>query len=439
MKRLLLWMFCLITPLSIFAQEETITLDQCVDIALKRNNDIIQSNLQLKMYSRDEISALSRFLPSVSADLGYTHSVKGPSSASVIDPHTGIPVSEQSIKTKYWGSNAGLSARQMFFDGTSIFDFFRAKYLKNIAGAASDDTRQGVIFKVKEAYFNLLKKKKLLQVQEETLKSWEESYKRNDMMYQVGKVAKSDVLRAKVELENARLALIQAQNDLALANASLNYVLGFEVDRRINTLDRVDTMETEITYETALEKALANNPLLQKSRYGVSAAKAGIGSASSQFLPSIYASGSYSWNNKKLDQIKYILDKDYGWNLGVSLSIPIFQGFSRIAGVSKAQLQYKSSKEDLEQAKRDVALAVKQACAAIQLAKQQISVTQDAEAAAEEDLRLNKEKYELGSGTMLELIIAQTSYTKALSDHIQALYDYQTAYAQLEKSMGVLN
>ncbi len=57
---------------------------------------------------------------------------------------------------------------------------------------------------------------------------------------------------------------------------------------------------------------------------------------------------------------------------------------------------------------------------------------------AAEDLRLNKEKYKVGSGTMLDLINAQVSYTKAKSDHIQALYDYKYAVARLEKAMGKL-
>lgn len=221
MKRLLLWVVYAFIPLAAFAQEETLTIDQCVDVALKRNNDIVQSGLQLKMIARDEISAFSRFLPSVDANLGYRHSVNGPSSQFKIV--NGIPVVLQPVKTVSWNSYTSFSAQQMLFDGGSIFNFVRAKYTKDGAASTYDYTLQNTIYKVKSAYFDLLKKEKLLQAQEETLKQWEESYKRYDMMYQVGKVAKSDVLKAKVQLENARLALLQAQNDLSIANAQLNY------------------------------------------------------------------------------------------------------------------------------------------------------------------------------------------------------------------------
>ena len=438
MKKFFLWMVYALVPLAAFSQEETLTIDQCVDIALKRNNDVVQSKLQLKMIARDEVSAFSRFLPSVDAGLGYNHSVNGPSSEFRIDRTTGIPIPIQPVKRVSWSSYTRVSAQQMLFDGGSIFNFARAKYAKEGAASTYDYTLQNTIYRVKSAYFDLLKKEKLLQAQEETLKQWEESYKRYDMMYQVGKVAKSDVLKAKVQLENARLALLQSQNDLSIANAQLNYALGFSVDKKVKAVDLQVSPTVDIPYETALEKATANNPALKKSQADVSGSKAGVASSSSSFLPSVYASGSYSWSNRKLSNINNMFDTDYGWSMGVSLSVPIFQGFSRIADVSRSKLSLKSSRETLEQTKRDVALSVKQAYNAVQLVKQQITVTRDAEAAAEEDLRLNKEKYDLGSGTMLELITSQAAYTKALNDRIQAAYDYQTVFAQLELAMGVL-
>jgi outer membrane protein TolC len=223
-----------------------------------------------------------------------------------------------------------------------------------------------------------------------------------------------------------------------IASATLNHVLGFPMDQKVAAVDNMDTPPMEIPFETALAKALAVNPLLNKGKTDVSASKAGIASSSSTFLPSVYGYGGYSWRNEKFDQIKNMWDTDYNWYLGVSLSVPIFQGFSRVAEVSRARLEYQSAKETLEQTKRDIALQVKQAYAAVQLAKQQMTATHDAEAAAEEDLRLNKEKYDLGSGTMLELITAQAAYTKARNDRIQAMYDYRTAQAQLEMAMGVL-
>jgi len=392
--------------------------------------------LQEDVYAREVLNATSRFLPSVNASLGYNHSVKGPSSKLFIDPRTGIPVPEQPYEIKSWNSSAGVTAQQMLFDASAVFGWSRVHALKKSAEAYSIATDQTVIFTVKERYYELLKKMQLVRVQEENLKSSEESYKKAQVLYEIGKVPKSDVLRAKVQLENARLALIQAQNDLEIANANLNHAMGREVEQKIIPVEESAMDTLEIPYETALEKALNQHPLLKKSKADLRASRAEIYMAAGQFLPSVYAYGGYAWRHEEFNQIKHFLDTDYNWYLGVELSVPVFQGFSRAAEVSKARLQHQINKEILEQTKQNIALEVKQAWANLRLAKQQIAVTADAEQAAEEDLRLNKEKYALGSGTMLELITAQVAYTQAKTNHIQAIYDYQIAKAQLEKAIG---
>jgi outer membrane protein len=194
----------------------------------------------------------------------------------------------------------------------------------------------------------------------------------------------------------------------------------------------------EINYEDALANALESHPALMSSQFNVRAAKAGINMALSQFSPTVSAFYQYSWRHQDFDRVKDIFDKDYNWYLGVSISVPLFQGFSRLAQTGKAKLDYRSSMEAMAQIKRDIALEAKQAYFEVQHAKRKIAVTNDAVEAAEEDLRLNKEKYSLGAGTMLDLINAQVSLSTVKSDQIQALYDYKYAIARLQKAMGKL-
>jgi len=291
---------------------------------------------------------------------------------------------------------------------------------------------------VKERYYNLLKAEKLLEVAEETLKSSEESYKRAQVLFEVGKVPKSDVLKAKVRLENDRLSLITAQNDLSVARASLNHVLGFDVNNKIKVIGKLDIPEYAIDYENVVNNAFQYHPNLLKNQFDLKASKASVGMAVSSFLPSIGAYYSYSWSHSDINELKNMFDTDYSWYLGIGASMPIFQGFSRIAEVSKAKLNKMSQIKEMEQVKRDVALEAQQSYFYLNQAKKKIGVTQETVDSAEEDLRLNKEKYRLGSGTMLDLLYAQVSYSQAKSNHIQALYDYKYAIAWIEKAMGVL-
>ena len=423
----------------LYAEEKILTLDQCVDIALEQNADLIMGNFVVKIAGRDVMLAIANFLPEVTAEMGYYHSEIGPSSAIRIDPQTGIPVPVQPFEIVSWNSSARLTASQTLFNGGyNLFNYVQSRASKKSTEYTFEDTKQTTIYVVKERYYNLLAAEKLLEVAEETSKSSEESFKRAEILFEVGTVPKSDVLKAKVRMETDRLGLIEAQNNLAIAQASLNHILGYDMDHEIKIVDNLDISEMEVSYDDAIQNAFTYHPSLLKRTYDVKAAKANIGKAASQYLPSVYAFYQYSWQHADFNQIKEMFDNDYNWYAGVSLRIPIFQGLSRIANLSKARLDFKYNQEALEQVKRDVALEVKTAYFYMEQAKKQIAVSQNVVEAADEDLRLNKEKYNLGAGTILDLIDAQVSYTSAQSDRIQALYTHKKAIAKLQQAMGKL-
>jgi outer membrane protein len=210
------------------------------------------------------------------------------------------------------------------------------------------------------------------------------------------------------------------------------------VNNTIKVVDKLEVPEMEVNYDDVIENAFARHPAIKKREFDLKASRAGIGMAISQYIPSLSVYYAYSWSHKDFNEINHIFDKDYSWYMGATLSIPIFQGFSRYAYCGKAKLAHMSNKEALNQVKREVALEVQQAYFEVQQSKKKIAVTNNVVEAAEEDLRFNKEKYNLGAGTILNLIDAQVSYTSAQSDHIQALYNYKYAIARLEKSMGML-
>lgn len=419
----------------VYGQEKELTIDECVQIALEQNPEIIRGEFTVRIAGKDVTIAMANFLPRVSSYLQYYHYEKGRTSPRFIQ---GIyfPAQPENQLDQY---SSGFSVNQTILDGGySIFNYSQRRNLKKSAEYNFEDTKQTMILLVKERYYNLLASEKLLNVAEETLRSSNESYKRAQVLFEVGKAPKSDVLQAKVQLETDRLGLIRAQNDLSIARASLNHVLGFDVDQKIKVVDNLDVPEMEVTYEDAMGNAMTYHPSLVKRTYDIKASKAGIGMSVSEWLPSLYGFFSYSWSHEDFSEISHMFEADYNWYAGVQLSIPIFQGFSRVATMGKAKLTHRSNQEALAQGKRDVALEVKQAYFEVQQAKKQIAVAQDAVEAAEEGLRLNQEKYKLGAGTMLDLIVAQVSYASAQSNHIQGLYNYKYAIARLQKAMGKL-
>lgn len=423
-----------------FSQEiAKLTLAECVDIALQKNPQIMQAEFSYEMSGKDVTVARANFMPSVSADVGYNHSTVGPSSQMRIDTRTGIPVPLQPNEINSWSSSASVSVNQTLFNGGYNYqNYMQSQNMKKSAEFSLESTKQNIIYLVKERYFNLLKRLELLKVQQKSLESAEQSYKLAQVMFEVGKVPKSDVLMAVVQKNEAELAMIETENLLSIARSSLNHVLGFEVDKVIEVADNLEIPELGLTYENAAEMSMSYNPALLKSQFDLKASQNYIGMAVSRYLPSVSAYAGYSWRNEKFSKIADMFDQDYNWYTGVSLSIPIFQGFSRIANHSRARLNYKYSQEILDQTQKDIALEVKEAYFLAKQAKRKITMTEDGIKSAEANLELAAEKYKLGSGTMLDQINAQVSNTQAQSNYIQALYEYKLGLARLEKAMGQL-
>jgi len=437
MKRLFVLLLVLSLGGALFAQDKVLTLDECVGIALDQNPSLIMSEFQMKMAGKDVWVSFANLLPSVGASVGYQHTVWGPSSATRIDANTGLE-RPASPKTVFWKSSAGARFDYDVFNARNIFGFIQSRALKESADLGFVNTKQNTIYLVKERYYNLLKAEKFLELAEETVKSSGESLKRANALFEVGKAPKSDVLTARVQAETDKLAVIKAQNDLSIARASLNHVMGNEVDNQIRVADNLAVPESSIGYADVMTSALDKHPMIRGAESDLKAANAGVNMALGQWLPSVRLWGQYGWNDKDIAKINNMLDTDFQSYLGATLSIPVFSGGGRVAGTAKAKLQKKASQAALDRTRRDIELEAKQAFFEVQQFYKQISVARNAEEAAAEGLRLNNERYSLGAGTMLDLLNAQVQSRQAKSDYIQALYGYKYAIARLERAMGQL-
>jgi len=149
----------------IYGEEKALTIDECVQIALEHNPDLVRGRFTVKIAGKDVTLAFSNFLPSVSMGMGYTHSVAGPRSTFRIDPRTGILVPTTAAEEVSWWSSAGISVDQTIFNGGyNIFNYRMSRSLKRSAEYNFEDTKQWTIYVVKERYYNLLAAEKLLQV-----------------------------------------------------------------------------------------------------------------------------------------------------------------------------------------------------------------------------------------------------------------------------------
>ena len=415
---------------------EPLTIDDCVQIAKRKAPSMKTAEYTLKIAEANVLDAWSNMLPSFSASvLGY-RTTYGPQDISIVDPTTGRVIETTSATQEFSNYSSRINYGMSIFDKRNWSHLSRQQANQRVSEYDIKVTEQDLVYRVKEAYYALLAYERLLQVNEETVKSREENLRKIESMFEVGSASKADVLKQKVQVLDARAALIQAKNDVEYARANLSHTMGLHFDAPLQIVDVLDIEEPDVDLEQSLRDALENHPDVLKAEAQVSAAKAYVGYTQAAFWPNVGAGGSYSWGpDDKLSRISDMFEKNYNWSLGLQVNIDI-PDLSTIANIRSAKSELALVDEQSSETRGNIALAVKKAYLDLNAAKEIITAREEEVASAEEDLKLAEERYRVGAGTALELIDAQVNYTSAQSNHVQALYDYKLALAQLDKAIG---
>ena len=250
--------------------------------------------------------------------------------------------------------------------------------------------------------------------------------------YNVGIVARADVLRSEVELANAKQDLISAENGYDVAEATLNNIIGTPLD---TTLVLKDSLQYE-PYDNDMAYCLAyseeHRPELKQAEYGVDAAEAALVTARSGHMPKVYANASNNWSSRNWPG-----DDGENWSVGVTASMNIFDSGVTWSKIHAAQENLAKAKETQRQVKDAVELEVRTDYLGMREAEKRISTTQVAVAQAEEDYHIAVVRYQAGVGTNIDVMDAQVALTEAKTNYVKALYDYNTSKAALNTSMGV--
>ena len=416
--------------------DEPLSIDKCVQIA-KRHAPAMRTALySMQAADANVLNAWANMMPSFNANVYGYRTTYGPRDDITFDQTTGqiIAIESKSYSLDNFSSGIGY--------GMSLFSKRNWSYLsqqqanQRASEFNMEVTEQDLVYRVKEAYYGLLAYQRLNEVNIETVKSREENLRKIESMFEVGSASKADVLKQKVQVQNARATLIQSRNDVDYAQANLAFTMGIDIDSPIRIVDILEIEETKVNKDEGLRFAMEYHPSLLSADAQVNATRAYVGYAKAAYWPSVGLGGSYSWGpDNKLSRISDMFSKNYYWNLGLQLSFEI-PDFSTVANIRSAKAELALAQERFAETKSNITLAVKKAFLDLNANREIIKAREEEVASAEEDLKLAEERYRVGAGTALELIDAQVNYTSAQYHHVQALYNHKLALAQLEKAMG---
>ena len=285
---------------------------------------------------------------------------------------------------------------------------------------------------VTDAYYALLAAIDAEKVCQQSVAALEDHLKNVKAQYEVGVVAKVDLLRSEVELTSAQQSLIKAENGHDIAEARLNNIMGIPHDTKLNPVEELGyTVYTE-TLPNCINYAMLHRLDLQQSALQVKAAEAALNSAKADWTPSVGGSLSNDWADGNWPG-----DKNSNWSAGISVNMTLFDSGITKSNVSAAKANLMTAKETYRQDTDNVQLDVRNCYFNLRESEKRISTTQVAVAKAEEDYHIAQVRYEAGVGTNTDVLDAQVALTTARNNFNTALYDYNTSKAALQTAMGI--
>ena len=253
--------------------------------------------------------------------------------------------------------------------------------------------------------------------------------------YNVGIVARADVLRSEVELANAKQELISAENGYDVAEASLNNIIGTPLSTNLVLKDSLQYVPYDNDMAYCLAYSEEHRPELKQAEYAIDAAEAALVVARSGHMPKISATAGNYWGGT--NESNWPGDDDDHWAVGINASMNIFDSGVTWSKIHAAQENLAKAKETQRQVQDAVELEVRTDYLGMREAEKRISTTQVAVAQAEEDYHIAVVRYQAGVGTNIDVMDAQVALTEAKTNYVKALYDYNTSKAALNTSMGV--
>ncbi len=400
-----------------------VTLSQAVELALKNSPDIVRASGTITTSEWSEKTAFGAFLPSLSASSGM-----GLNSSNRYNPQTQTTVTGSSQSY-----NAGLSSSyDLFTGGRRGAELRRARANTASAEASLVVARFSVILNTKTAFFNVQRQQELLRVAQGTQQRSQEALEAAQRRMQVGSATRSDVLRAQLDLNNAKQAVLSTQTAQRTAGFTLGVLIGTNGQVNVQVDSLAVPRPLPMTDQQLIATALDNSPSVLTSEAAVTTARAGASVAKAQYFPTLRASSGYDWSNQEAT----FANGNTSWNLRFSLNYPLFNGFSRESQVANADVQIRNATAVLATAQRQVRADVERVLGQLRLAEQQVALASEGLEVAREDLRVNQERYRLGMATILDLLLSQNNLRSAESDVVGSRYDYEIARAQLESLIG---
>lgn len=413
---------------------QPLSLADCLDLALSGNRTILKSRQDLEATHGLVVQTRAIAIPKVQVQSNYRIIDKQSIDRIPVPPIFPISYPDQS-----WSAQVQLV--QSIYEGGRIRSALHsARYLREQALAAHQAVISDVVLEMRIAYDDALMAAQQIVVQEASINLLSRELEDTLRRFEAGTVPRFNVLRAEVELANARPRLIRARNTYRISKHNLVHLMGLSLpkevgeDAPLELSGKLEALPYPFDLPVALAKALEHRSELHALRAAENLRQESLKNARAGYKPSVQVLTGYG---SRSSTFSTDLTRDVsGWFAGAQLSWDIFDGLLTQGRIQEARALHRKAQLEMDDASRRVELEVRTAYSDFIQAREVLESQKKVQEQAEEALRLATARAEAGSSTQLDVLNAQTALTEARTTQIQALRDYSVAVARLDRAIG---
>ncbi|MCI0449097.1 MAG: TolC family protein [Chlorobi bacterium] len=431
---------------SVFSQVVEITLKDAIQHAYRNNPNIVKIENSIEAQESNIRESYGNLFPDLNFTTGWTRTNQITEAGNIVINGINIPVSARNETTNNF--NLSLRSNVTLFDGLVNYDRVDlAKKNKTQLAIQLRKLRQDVALAILADYLTVLKNQQIVTINEATLADSRVQLDAIKVFVEVGRRTVSDIYQQDVVVAQNELAVEQAKNNLNKSISDLAFDANLPMDKtyavnkeEFNVNVPYETLDAYVSQnsntDAIVNVALSNRYDYKSSQQNLDILETSIDIArGSLIFPTLNGFGSYSLSGDKIDNIK----SQRVFTVGLTLTYPIFLGFSLDNQRQQALINYKSAEEDLKQVKNQITLDIQKATLDLKSLLKQIEITDRSLKNAEQNKLLAEESYRVGIGTLLDVNTAAVNLNNILINKSNLIYDFILAQKTFEYYQGLLN
>jgi outer membrane protein TolC len=401
-----------------------LTISEGLRLATDNNRLIKIASINKNIVSSDILISRAKLLPSINASLRQTYLTHQPGAMFGQDRDR-VFISQKEYLSY------GINLYQTIYDfGANISRYEASKTFLDVTNLDIARIRNLVALDFINTYFDLLETEKMMEVAEKEVERFESHLKVAQSLYAEGTITKNDLLQAEVMLSDAKQRLLTMKNRKAIDTSRINTILARPINEDLQVVDVPMDISQGVELEKAWEMAEKQRREVKIIDHELKIIDLEEKAAKSEYYPKLFAQGGYNFTENRYQF------PEGNWSMILGIDLNLFSGGSTKAEVSKVLHRREQLLEEKRKLMDDIKLEVEKSYLDLKNALEKILVTKGAANQAEENLRINKIKYEEGIGTSTDVIDAITLLTLAETNYCRALYELRRAQAELRYATG---